>query len=163
LTELLLPALAGARVITVSSGGMYTQALPVDDPEYLGGRYRGATAYARTKRIQVAFTPLLAGRWASRGGGGHAVHPGRAEPRGGATSLPGFSRAMGPALRTPEQGADTVVWLAATEPAPPSGRFWHDRRTRPEYFVPFTGHDADELERTWRYCAEAVGIDPERV
>jgi hypothetical protein len=67
---------------------------------------------------------------------------------------------MGPALRTPAQGADTVVWLAAAEPEPPTGRFWHDRRERPEYFLPLTGHDAEDLARIWAYCAEAVGIDP---
>jgi hypothetical protein len=52
LTERLAPLLAKSddpRVIFMSSGGMYTQSLPVDDPEYRTGRYRGATAYARTK------------------------------------------------------------------------------------------------------------------
>ncbi len=155
LTELLEPA-PGSRVIMVSSGGMYTQALPVADPEYREGRYQGATAYARSKRIQVALTPLLAERWL--GAGVHAMHPGWADTPGVSTSLPGFSRLLGPALRSPEQGADTAVWLAATDPAPPSGRFWHDRRERPEYFLPLTGHGADELDRVWRYCAEAAGI-----
>ncbi len=39
MTELLLPALtAGAgRVVLVTSGGMYTQALPVDDPDFEHG------------------------------------------------------------------------------------------------------------------------------
>jgi hypothetical protein len=73
-----------------------------------------------------------------------------------------FSRVLGPALGAPEQGADTVVWLAAAEPQPPSGRSWHDRRMRPEYFVPCTGHRADELAGVWRYCAAAMGVDPER-
>nr|MDQ2710497.1 SDR family NAD(P)-dependent oxidoreductase [Actinomycetota bacterium] len=159
-TELLLPALTGARVIVVSSGGMYTQSLPADDPEYLDGDYKGATAYARTKRIQVALTPLLARRWADRDVGVHAMHPGWADTPGVSTSLPGFTRVLRRALRTPEQGADTVVWLGACDPAPPSGRFWHDRRERPEYFLPFTGHGAEELRRIWRYCAEAVRIDP---
>ena len=60
LTELLKPLLSNGRVIFVASGGMYTQQLPTDDPEYRHGSYRGATAYARSKRIQVALTPLLA-------------------------------------------------------------------------------------------------------
>ena len=54
MTELLLPVLANSpdpRVIFMSSGGMYTQALPAADPEYRNGRYRGAIAYARTKRM----------------------------------------------------------------------------------------------------------------
>jgi NAD(P)-dependent dehydrogenase (short-subunit alcohol dehydrogenase family) len=66
LTEQLAPILAASpdpRVITMSSGGMYTQTLHADDPEYRHGRYSGAAAYARTKRMQVALTPMLARRW----------------------------------------------------------------------------------------------------
>lgn len=160
-TELLVDSMRGGRVIMVSSGGMYTQRLHVEDPECRDGDYTGATAYARSKRIQVALTPLLARRWAARDVAVHAMHPGWADTPGVTSSLPGFNRVMGPVLRTPAQGADTVVWLAATEPAPPSGRFWHDRRERPEYFLPGTGHDPDDLARIWRYCAEATDINPE--
>jgi NAD(P)-dependent dehydrogenase (short-subunit alcohol dehydrogenase family) len=161
LTEELLPTLAGGLVVLVSSGGMYTQRLPVDDPEYLSGTYRGATAYARTKRVQVALTPLLARRWAGHRVDVHAMHPGWADTPGVTSSLPRFSRLLGPALRTPEQGADTAVWLAGAAPAPPTGRFWHDRRPRPEYFAPGTGHSAENLDRVWRYCASATGLDPD--
>ncbi|MBA2465880.1 MAG: SDR family NAD(P)-dependent oxidoreductase, partial [Nocardioidaceae bacterium] len=67
LTELLGPVLSGrdARVILVSSGGMYTQRLPVDDPDYRGDGYRGTIAYARSKRMQVALAPLMQRRWAA--------------------------------------------------------------------------------------------------
>ncbi len=84
LTELLLPILARSedpRVILMSSGGMYTQSLPTADPEYRDGRYRGATAYARSKRIQVALTPILARRWAGIACLLHAPRMGR-HPRG---------------------------------------------------------------------------------
>ena len=118
LTELLRPALTDGRVIFVSSGGMYTQKLPVSDPQYRSGRYRGATAYARTKRIQVSFVPLLDRRWADRRTAVHAMHPGWANTPGVVDSLPGFHRVLGPALRTPEQGADTVAWLAGAQPPP---------------------------------------------
>lgn len=160
LTESLVDSMPGGRVIMVSSGGMYTQRLPVEDPEYVGEDYKGATAYARSKRIQVALTPVLARRWASRGVDVHVMHPGWADTPGVSTSLPGFNRVMGPLLRTPAQGADTVVWLAAAQPPPETGLFWHDRRPRPEYFLPATGHSGQDLERVWAYCARAVGIDP---
>lgn len=41
--------------------------------------------------------------------------------------MPDFHRSMKDSLRTPEQGADTVVWLAVAEAAAknPSGRFYH--------------------------------------
>lgn len=163
LTDLLLPALATApdpRVVLMSSGGMYAQPLPVADHEYRTGDYRGATAYARSKRIQVALTPVLARRWADRGVTVAAMHPGWADTPGLAGALPGFRRLTRPLLRTAEQAADTAVWLAATDPAPPSGRFWHDRRARAVHAVPGTRYDADTVDRVWRYCATAVGLRP---
>ncbi|MDT5347263.1 MAG: dehydrogenase/reductase family er 12 [Mycobacterium sp.] len=160
LTELLLPVLfdsGDARVILMSSGGMYTQPLPVQDPEYRTGRYRGAIAYARTKRMQVAFTPILARRWA--GISVYCMHPGWADTPGVASALPGFRALTGPLLRTAEEGADTAVWLAATRPAPPTGLFWHDRRQRPEHYLLSTRHSDDARDRLWRYCAQAIGLD----
>ncbi len=160
LTERLLPSLARSedpRVILMSSGGMYTQSLPTGDPEYRDGRYRGATAYARSKRIQVALTPILARRWA--GIGVYCMHPGWADTPGVATSLPAFRMLTGPMLRTPEEGADTAIWLAATTPAPPTGRFWHDRRPRPEHYLPLTRYGDRDRDLVWQYCADAVGIE----
>jgi dehydrogenase/reductase SDR family protein 12 len=162
LTELLLPILAVSgdpRVILMSSGGMYTQALPTDDPEYHHGRYSGATAYARTKRIQVALTPILARRWGAQNIRVYCMHPGWADTPGVATSLPVFRMLTGPILRTPEEGADTAIWLAATTPAPPTGRFWHDRRPRPEHYLPFTRYGEADRQRVWRYCATAIGVE----
>jgi dehydrogenase/reductase SDR family member 12 len=161
LTELLLPLLAAApdpRVVLMSSGGMYTQSLVGDDIEYRTGRYRGATAYARSKRIQVALTPLLARRWSGRSVTVAAMHPGWADTPGIAQALPGFRRLTRPILRTPEQAADTAVWLTATTPTPPTGRFWHDRRSRPTHYLPTTRYTEAELEQVWRHCAGAVGL-----
>lgn len=162
LTEQLVGILASsgdARVILMSSGGMYTQALPTADPEYRSGRYRGATAYARTKRMQVALTPILARRWAGRGVAVYSMHPGWVDTPGVAESLPVFRRLTGPLLRSPAQGADTAVWLAATTPAPPTGRFWHDRRPRPEHYLPFTEESDRDRTQLWHYCARAVGLE----
>lgn len=157
LTELLLPALTdAARVVLMSSGGMYTQPLPVDDIEYRRGHYRGATAYARSKRIQVALTPLLARRWPELMVA--AMHPGWADTPGVARSLPGFRRVTRPILRTAEQAADTAVWLTATDPPPPSGQFWHDRRIRPTHYLPTTHHNNADVQHVWQYCATAIGL-----
>lgn len=161
LTELLVPALAASddpRVILMSSGGMYTQALAADDPEYRSGHYSGVTAYARTKRMQVALTPVLAERWAARGIAVYCMHPGWSDTPGVGTSLPTFQKLTKPLLRTAEQGADTAIWLAATTPAPPTGGFWHDRRQRPEHFLPFTRESREDRDRLWAYCAHAAGL-----
>ena len=107
---------------------MYGQRLRADDPAYLGGEYSPTTAYARSKRAQVELLPVLAQRWAPEGVVVGATHPGWADTPGVETSLPTFHKLTGPLLRDAEGGADTTVWLAATEPAPAGGLLWHDRR-----------------------------------
>jgi NAD(P)-dependent dehydrogenase (short-subunit alcohol dehydrogenase family) len=163
LTELLAPSLANSpdpRVIFMSSGGMYTQKLPVADPEYRAGRYSGTIAYARTKRIQVALTPLLAKRFAAQHISVYCMHPGWADTPGVADALPIFRLLNGPLLRSPEEGADTAIWLAATQSTPPTGRFFHDRRPRPEHYLPFSKESEADRDSLWRYCADAIGIEP---
>jgi dehydrogenase/reductase SDR family member 12 len=142
LTRLLLPELRAAapsRVITVSSGGMYAQRLDLATLQLPASRYRGVTAYARAKRAQVALSREWARRLEGSGVAFHAMHPGWVNTPGLAASLPGFHRLTRPILLSPQQGADTIIWLAT---APPgrlgTGRFWHDRRARPEYLLPRT-------------------------
>ncbi|WP_063125136.1 SDR family NAD(P)-dependent oxidoreductase [Nocardia arizonensis] len=161
LTDRLAPLLAATedgRVIFVSSGGMYTQPLPSEDLEYREGRYRGTTAYARTKRLQVAFTPLMAERYAPKGISVHAMHPGWVDTPGVADALPGFHRLVGPLLRTPAEGADTAIWLAATRPTPPTGLFWHDRRPRPDHRLRRTRYTSGQLWRLWLDCTRAADV-----
>lgn len=162
MTELLLPILAtsaaGARVILVASGGMYTQALPTRDPEYSRGRYDGAVAYARSKRIQVELTPLLAERWGVEGVSVYAMHPGWADTPGVASSLPLFRAVTRPILRSAAAGADTVTWLAATDPAPPTGLFWHDRASRPSSYRSATMPSPDQVDSMWEWVRDAVSL-----
>lgn len=154
----LLTAAGDARTVFVASGGMYTQPLPADDPEYQEGPYRGATAYARTKRMQVAFTPLLDQLLADHGASVHSMHPGWVDTPGIATALPRFGSALRPVLRTPDQGADTAVWLAATRQLPMAGHFWHDRQIRDEHYVRYTRYPEEQLLALWDYCLTAAGV-----
>jgi NAD(P)-dependent dehydrogenase (short-subunit alcohol dehydrogenase family) len=159
LTGLLLPALRRARparVITVSSGGMYTQRLDLGHVEMGSDDYDGKVAYARAKRAQVVVNHEWARRVPSTDVVFHAMHPGWADTPGVASGLPGFHRVMRPLLRTPEQGADTVVWLASAEEALGStGSFWLDRRQRSEHRVPWTrGGDGEAL---WALCRRRTG------
>ena len=127
--------------------------------EYRRGRYRGAVAYARSKRMQVELVPLLARRWAEQQLTVAAMHPGWVDTPGIAASLPQFSSLTRPLLRSPAEGADTAVWLAATDPAPPSGRFWHDRTQRPTNYRTATRTDPADLERFRTWTASTTGID----
>ena len=142
LTRELRPDLSsGARVLWMSSGGMYTQKLDLQKLEMDEHEYRGAIAYARAKRAQVEMVAHLGPQWAPDVVM-HAMHPGWVDTPGVDAGLPGFGRVMGPILRTPEQGADTMVWLAATGgEGAPAGSFWLDRRTRGRSYLPRTGTD----------------------
>ena len=114
LTGLLLPLLrqsARALVITVSSGGMYTQRFDLAAVEMDRHHYNGTVAYARAKRAQVVLNREWARRVAPDQVVFQAMHPGWVDTPGIASSLPTFYRRMRPLLRTPGQGADTVVWL----------------------------------------------------
>ncbi len=157
LTERIRPVLVpAARVVLVTSGGMYAHGLPADDPEYLRADYRPATAYARSKRTQVALLPLLARRWPDLVLA--ASHPGWAATPGITESLPRFARLTGPVLRDAEGGADTTVWLVAAEPPVASGELWHDRRARPAHLLRRTRQADADLQRMWSWVVGAARL-----
>ncbi len=160
LTELSRPLLRArdARVIQVSSGGMYAQALPYDDPEFERGRYQGASAYARSKRMQVELAPTLQERWQSDAIAVHTMHPGWADTPGVASSLPLFRALTRPVLRDAEGGADTIVWLAATAQNPRGGRFWHDRSERPTHYRKATRPSSSEVDTVWLWVRDQLGL-----
>lgn len=163
MTELLRPSLApGARVIMVTSGGMYAQKLRADDPEYLTGDYSPTTAYARSKRAQVELLPLLFERWGGPTGEDvlvYATHPGWADTPGVVESLPTFHKLTRPVLRDAEGGAETTVWLAATEPPPPAGTLLHDRKVRPTHFRSGTRPSSGDVARMWSWVQVQTGLE----
>lgn len=151
LTERLLPALrrsgtpeAPARVVNVSSGGMYLQKLALDDLENARGRYDGARAYAAAKRGLVALTQVWSERLHDEPVVVQAMHPGWVDTPGVVQALPRFHRVMKPWLRSAPQGADTLVWLAASPRAlEPRGGFWLDRRAHLTDVLPGTAVDRE--------------------
>jgi dehydrogenase/reductase SDR family protein 12 len=154
-------------IVTVSSGGMYTQRFDLDDLELGADAYRGVTAYARAKRAQVVLAHEWDRRWRHQGVASYAMHPGWVQTPGLDTSLPTMAK-LGPLLRTPTEGADTAVWLAAGGQWSPGHEglrtldqldgIWLDRRRRHEYYLPPTyrlpaGRRRDG-EALWEWCAE---------
>jgi NAD(P)-dependent dehydrogenase (short-subunit alcohol dehydrogenase family) len=125
---------AGGRVIFVASGGMYTEPLDVDALLATAAAYDGTRAYARCKRAQVVLAEELTRRFPASAVAVNAMHPGWADTPAIRDALPGFSRAVGPLLRTPAEGADTIVWLAAAPAAAAiRGAFLLDRRPRAKH------------------------------
>lgn len=158
LTEGLKPLLDKAgqpRVINVVSGGMYSQKL--DLPALLGEteeRYSGSVAYARAKRALMVVTEHWAQAWADDGVVVNAMHPGWADTPGVQSALPEFRSLTRRVLRTPEQGADTIVWLAAaTEAGQLSGRLFLDRRPHTTHMLKSTRESGEERAALLDYLA----------
>jgi dehydrogenase/reductase SDR family member 12 len=167
LTSLLFPRLRatpGSCVITVSSGGMYARRLDVEALTPDPASFNGVAAYARTKRAQVVITQEWARRTRDSGVTFHVTHPGWVDTPGLRASLPRFTRLMGPLLRTPHEGADTIVWLAGNPTgAQVSGEFWHDRRPRSTVRLPWTATPEAAADRLWEWTAAHAGASSTQV
>ena len=158
LTKALMPRLvesAPARIVMVSSGGMYSQPLTATNLQSDKGDYNGTNAYARTKRAEV----VLAEEWArdleGTGVTVTSMHPGWVDTAGVRDSLPTFRRVTGPFLRDEPQGADTIVWLVASdEAADANGTFWHDRMARPTHRMKKTEEQPGTRERFLKRMAD---------
>jgi retinol dehydrogenase-12 len=152
-TELLLPQLRAAgraRVVNVASG--LAGGLDLTDVEFERRLYFGRSAYAQSKQADRMITWALARRLSGTGVTANAMHPGLVATEifrkgGGLVSLLAslYSKLGG---RRPEEGADTVAWLAASpELEGRSGLFWVDRQERRCRFRDEAGEEA-----LWALC-----------
>jgi NAD(P)-dependent dehydrogenase (short-subunit alcohol dehydrogenase family) len=159
LTRLLQPNLeqsSDARVIWVSSGGMYTRRLNTRDPNWKKRDYDGVFAYAETKRAQVVLAELWAEELRGTSVVVNSMHPGWVDTPSVKTSLPNFYRVTRALLRTPAEGADSVVWLAASERARQwTSCFFFDRAIRRTHVLPFTGESDEQRSELWSMCEKA--------
>jgi hypothetical protein len=139
---------------------MYTKRLDVDALADTRGTYDGVSAYARTKRGQVVLTELLAERADPRVSF-HCMHPGWVDTPALQTSLPRFWRLMRRRLRTPAEGADTIVWLCVAAGLDgESGGFWFDRKRARTHWLPWTRASDDERERLLSACWRWAQLEP---
>lgn len=165
LTNLLLERLkasAPARIVNVTSA-MERDARPDWDDLQMERRYNAMQAYAISKRFNLYFTYELARRLEGTGVTVNAVHPGAVatgiwvRPLGRAGAL------LGPVLRrfmrSPEQGAETVVYLALSpEVEGVSGRYFVDRRPRA---ASPASQDPEAARRAWAISVALTGLPVE--
>jgi dehydrogenase/reductase SDR family protein 12 len=105
----------------------------------------GARAYARAKCGLMMMTETWSEQLQGSGVAVNAMHPGWANTPGVRKSLPASHRQMNKLLRSPQQGADTIVWLAAApEAAASSGKFCLDREPHLSAIFPGTAGSPDE-------------------
>lgn len=159
----LLPVLKKSddpRVILVSSGGGLTESLCKNKEEYNAGKFSGMTAYARTKRMQMALAKYYARHEPSVFF--CSMHPGWSETPGVKTSIPGFYDTMKSKFRTSEEGADTMVWLAGTkaiDKATQNGALFRDRDVELEHFKSLFGgtqYSDDDQEAMYAFLKSQI-------
>lgn len=161
LTRMLLPILEQSgrgRIIVVASEAHRKALLDIGDGES-PGRYRRFGAYAQSKLANLLFAYELARRLDGRQVTVNAVHPG--------TSRTGLfpprnvvERIVMPVLdrraASPDEGADTIVWLASSpELDGSSGGYYVGRRP---LVSSSESHDAALAQRLWEWSAERTGL-----
>jgi NAD(P)-dependent dehydrogenase (short-subunit alcohol dehydrogenase family) len=159
LTEGLKPLLeraAAPRVINVVSGGMYSQRLRVDELQMADtAQYSGSVAYARQKRALMVLTEEWATQWAKDGIVVNAMHPGWADTPGVRSALPQFRKLTRRVLRSSEEGADTIVWLAAaTEAGHVSGKLFLDREVHTTHLLEKTRETPQERAKLMAFLRD---------
>ncbi len=136
----LLKSSAPARVVNVSSEAHRSARINLDDLNLENG-YGGWKAYGQSKLANVLFTYELARRLIGTGVTANCMHPGVVgtgffNKIGGLAGK--FLRLFAPFMRTPEKGADTVIWLASSpEVEGVTGKYFVDRKeqaTNPESY-----------------------------
>ena len=160
LTNLLLDMLkasAPARVINVSSDMHRSAQIDFSDLQMERG-YRAMRAYGRSKLALTLFTYELARRLGGSHVTANAVHPGFVATSIGLTNA--FLRLFQPVMRlfarSPEEGAETSIYLAASpEVESTTGAYFVDKQ--PALSSPASYHEA-AAERLWEISAQLTGL-----
>jgi NAD(P)-dependent dehydrogenase (short-subunit alcohol dehydrogenase family) len=164
LTNLLLDrivASAPARIVNVASRAHLRADIDFDDLDSRHG-YQTMDAYSRSKLANILFTRELAHRLEGTGVTANCLHPGVVRSDfGSGGDLSGVMgvgwMVMQPFLLSPEQGADTSIYLASSpEVATVSGEYFDRRRVAR---TSMRARDMEAAARLWRVSAERVGLE----
>jgi NAD(P)-dependent dehydrogenase (short-subunit alcohol dehydrogenase family) len=158
-----LLASAPARIVNTSSDAHRGNRLDFDDLQS-ARKFKGFAAYGRTKLANILFTRELARRLAGTSVTANAFHPGFVATRFGDESGGFLSYGIRFAKKlfglTPEQGAETLIYLAASpEVEGVTGRYFC--RCRPSTPTREAQDDAS-ARRLWAESTRLAGVDVER-
>jgi len=126
----LLKSSAPARIVNVASEAHRSASVNFDDLNLENG-YSGWKAYGQSKLANVLFTYELARRLEGSRVTANCMHPGFVGTNifdnvGGLGGK--IVRLLTPFMRTPEKGADTIIWLASSpEVEGVTGKYFIDR------------------------------------
>lgn len=161
LTRLLLPHLKkaeGARIVSVASEASRAGSIDFENPGRKGA-YSALGAYAQSKLANIMFTYELARRLNGQQITANCMHPGGVNTNFSRNNSGFLARAfqiLMPLMRSPAQGADTVVWLSL-DPALQgvSGKYWKDRKE----IVPQSRASVEsDCRKLWELSATQTGL-----
>ncbi len=154
-----LKATPGARIVSTSSDAHRRAKLDFDDFQLEKG-YSARGMYGRTKLMNILFTRELSRRLAGTGVTANCLHPGFVATRFGDASgglMPLALRVAKKFALTPEEGADTIIYLASSpEVEGVSGKYFH--KCKQVLPTAEARHDAN-ARRLWDISAELSGVD----
>ena len=157
LSHELRPTLRGGRIVNTASGAHAAGTLDPDDLDSSRQRFRSLAVYGTAKQANVLFAKEAARRWPDILS--TSYHPGVVRSRfGNESAVIGFFFRVAPFIRTPAKGAETLVWLATTDPSGITpGGYYMDRKERTP--APRAA-DPDLAARLWEASLKAVGLAP---
>lgn len=136
-----------ARIIWVSSGGMYLKKLTLKNI-MRDNNYDKVSTYAVVKRAQVELLDYFKSEFKDYTVVG--MHPGWVDTPGVQSAISSFAKLMDGRLRIPEQGADTICWLMSKNVIPKSGEFYFDRSVVRKNVFWFTKVDSSLVEKLYQ-------------
>lgn len=125
----------GARIVWVTSGGMYLRKLDLKELTNCQN-YDKVGTYANVKRAQVNLLTYFKQQFPEQIV--TAMHPGWAATPGVQQAIPKFDQFMQGRLRNAEQAADTILWLLLTKEKVESGELYFDRQQVNKNYFWFT-------------------------
>jgi retinol dehydrogenase 12 len=163
LTQLLVNTLKSteqSRIVTTSSRAHQGARIVFDDLQATG-KYSPMGAYGTSKLANILFTRALAKRLQGTSVTATCLHPGFVRTSfgrdfAGSPILKSIFRLASCFARTPEKGAQTVIYLASSpEVQGASGGYYFDCKLTPPSAA---GQDDDVAERLWQVSDQLVGI-----
>ncbi len=151
-----------ARIVNVSSSAHKSagsEGLRLEDIRDKS-RFRAFRVYAGSKLANLLFSYELARRLEGTEIMVNAVHPGLVNTGFGDNMTgiirPVFKLMKTLAGRTPQKGAETLVYLASSpEVAGISGKYWFDKKQLRSSDI---SYDRDQQKALWDFSAEATGV-----
>ncbi|MEZ4594369.1 MAG: SDR family oxidoreductase [Chloroflexota bacterium] len=153
----LLKASAPARIVNVSSGAHMGGSLNFDDLMQ-AKKYRSFAAYSQSKLANVLFTYELARRLAGSGVTVNALHPGGVGTQFGAGEgfMGWFFKLIRPFLLTPEQGAETQIYLASSPDVEGvTGKYFDKKKAVQSSKI---SYDTAVAQKLWQISEELTGL-----